>query len=63
MRCVDEPVPAEAYAIWPGRARATAMNSFTFFAGTEGWIAIVDMTAASIATGVKSSTPLNDRFL
>ena len=33
---VDVPAPADAYMIWPGCAFASAINSFTDFAGKVG---------------------------
>ena len=36
VRCVDEPLPLEAKESSPGRALASAMNSFTFFTGRLG---------------------------
>ncbi|MNC88414.1 hypothetical protein D3C83_42260 [compost metagenome] len=35
-----EPTPAEPKLSCPGRALASAINSFTFFAGSDGWTAI-----------------------
>ena len=46
----------------PGLALAYAMNSFTLLTGSDGCTTIVLVTKASIAIGVKSSSPLNGMF-
>jgi len=50
------PLPAEAIVILPGRDLASAMNSLTFFAGTEGWITITSGTLETNDVVAKSLT-------
>ncbi len=38
VTCGGLPMPAEAKCNLPGCALASAMNSFTVFAGTVGWM-------------------------
>ena len=41
---------------WPGLAFISAINSFTFFAGSEGWVTSINGTEAVSITGAKSLT-------
>ena len=53
-RLVEVPLPDEAKLIWPGLDLASAMNSFTVFAGTEGCTSITLGTRAISATVARS---------
>ncbi len=53
-RCVAVPVPPEAKLIWPGRALAIAMYSFTLCALSLGLTASTSGEEPIRATGVKS---------
>ena len=46
----------------PGFARASATNSGTVFAGTDGWTIIANGIDATSDTGVKSLTGSNGSF-
>ena len=59
-RCSEPPMPPDAYAISPGFALASAMNSFTVLAGKSGCTASVFGLVTTIATG---SMPLSRSYL
>ena len=51
--CCGLPLPPDEKSSWPGRAFASATNSFTFFAGTDGCTIITQVIAATMLTGSK----------
>ena len=51
---IEVPLPEDAKLILPGFAFASAMNSATDLAGTEGFTIITFGTSATIAAGARS---------
>src|SRR6185503_19760602 len=52
--CEKLPPPDDAYRSCSGFARASATSSFTFFTGSDGWMARMPVCATMRLIGVKS---------
>jgi hypothetical protein len=53
-RCTKLPLPEELYVSCPGFALASAMNSFTLFAGSAGCTTSMPICTLNGATAAKS---------
>src|SRR4051812_11357239 len=62
-RCVAEPTPVCENEIWPGDFFASAINSFTFFAGTDGCTTSIYGCVPTSDTGAKSFAGSYGSFL